>query len=289
MRQLILIGLIQLVFVDCSTNKELTKNRPSRKIESLKFTADNNVETKFIYSDTVNNEFLRQLRTENNLIHLTKNCKTDLEKLKAITNWTNSQWKHNGDNQPTKSDALTILKEAKEGKQFRCVEYGVVLTSALSSIGIKSRVVALKTRDVESVKYGAGHVLTEAYLMDINKWVMADGQFNIIPSLNNVPLNCIEFQNSIINNENFDLVDKDGVVDKKRKNQYLGFIPQYLYYFDIRFDNRQGPIKDRLTVDGKTKLMLTPLGSKSPTIFQVTGKIDYCLYTNSTNNFYRRP
>ena len=289
MRQLILLGLILLLFVDCSTNKGLTKNRPSKKIESLKFTADSNAEIQFIYSDTVNNAFLRQLRTENNLMLLIKDCKTDLEKLQAITNWTNSQWSHNGINQPTKSDALTILKEAKEGKQFRCVEYGVVLSSALSSIGIKSRVIALKTQDVESVKYGAGHVLAEAYLSDISKWVMADGQFNIIPSLNNVPLNCVEFQNSIIKGENFDLIDKDGKVDKKRRNQYLDFIPQYLYYFDTRFDNRQGLINDHLAVDGKAKLMLTPLGSKSPTIFQVTGKIDYCLYTNSTNDFYRRP
>lgn len=289
MRPIALIGIILVLFVDCSTNKVLTQDRPATKIESLNFSTGYNPKVQFIYSDTTDNKFLRQLRTENNIIHLIKYCKTDLEKVKEITNWTNRQWRHNGSNQPTKGDALTILKEAKEGKQFRCVEYGVVLAAALNSIGIKSRVVALKTRDVESVKNGAGHVLAKAYLNDINKWVMADGQFNIIPLLNNVPLNCIELQNSIINGGKFDLVDKNGEINKKRRNQYLGFIPHYLYYFDVFFDNRQGEIKEQLRVDNKKKLMLTPLGSNKPTIFEVTGKIDYCVYTNSIEDFYRRP
>src|SRR5688572_14288990 len=97
-----------------------------------------------------NNTFLKQLRTEYDLDEVIKGAKTDTEKALKIMNWVHNQWKHNGSNQPTKSDALTILQEAKEGKMFRCVEYGIVTASALNAIGLRSRVLALKTKDVET-------------------------------------------------------------------------------------------------------------------------------------------
>jgi hypothetical protein len=114
---------------------------------------------------------------------------------------------------------------------------------------------------------------------------MADGQFNVIPTLKNLPLNLIEFQNSIVNKEKFELIDQNGKVNKSRLKQYKEFIPPYLYYFDTRFDNRYGDIKDKLQVDGKNYLMLVPKGANNPTIFQVNGKID-CYYTNSIADFY---
>jgi hypothetical protein len=68
----------------------------------------------------------------------------------------------------------------------------------------------------------------------------------------------------------------------------MNFIPHYLYYFDIPFDNRmENP--DRLKIEGKSKLMLVPLGAKNPKVFQFTGTINNCLYTNSLTDFYRTP
>jgi hypothetical protein len=257
--------------------------------ELLYFTNECNNQVRFIYSDTAENVFLRQLRRENGLQDLILDCKNDLERLYMVMNWTSSQWKHSGNNIPLKSDAITILKEAKEGGRFRCVEYAIVLSSALSSIGIKSRVLALKTKTVETMEYGAGHVLTEVYLREYEKWIMADPQFNLVPICENTPLNAVEFQNCIATGKEIKLCNINGAIKNITEILYMSFIPKYLYYFDIPFDNRQGLDLNKLKIEGMTKLMLVPIGSKNPVIFQITEKIDYCLYTNSIADFYRKP
>jgi hypothetical protein len=182
------------------------------------------------------NAFLNQLRKEYKLDEVIKGAKNDAEKALRMMNWVHIQWKHNGSNQPSKSDALTILKEAKEGKMFRCVEYGIVTASALNAVGLKSRVLALKTKDVETTESGAGHVVLETYLNDLDKWVMLDGQMDAMPVLNGNPLNAVEFQNAIINDyDKLEIKSLSGV----SKRTYANWITPYLYYFDVKFDNRK--------------------------------------------------
>ena len=284
MRILLLI-LTSLLLTGCKTG-----NVPSmRATEELVFTTEENKLYQFVYSDTSGNTYLRQLRQANYLLDITKSCKTDLERLCEIMNWTSKQWKHSGVNTPSKSDALTILKEAREGKRFRCVEYGTVLSASLNAIGIKARTLGLETKFIETAKAGAGHVLAEAYLPDLGKWVVADAQFNVIPTLNGLPLNAVEFQKAIASGEKFQLIDRNGAVERSRAQRYLRFIPAYLYYFNIRFDCRQGLSIDRLQIEEKSSLMLVPVGAKNPTVFQITSVIDNCLYTHSTGDFYRKP
>lgn len=258
-------------------------------IEQLNFTNEMNKQIRFIYSDSADNTFLRQLRNDYGLQDLISVCKNDLERVFKVMKWTSSQWNHSGNNTPSKNDAITILKEAKEGSRFRCVEYAIVLSSALNSIGIKSRVLALKTKMVETTEYGAGHVLTEVYLREYEKWIMADPQFNLVPFYENTPLNAVEFQNCIASGKEIKLYNLDGPVNKISELLYKQFIPKYLYYFDISFDNRQGLDSEKLKIDGKSKLMLVPIGSKNPVIFQIIEKIDNCIYTNSIADFYIKP
>ena len=282
----ILLPLKVCLFIaGCSTSSLSTHN----SIDLLSFSRDYPSQIKFEYSDTTGNIFLRQLRANYDLSGIIENCNSDLERVAMINDWTSKQWKHSGDNTPSNNDALTILKEAREGNKFRCVEYGIVLSSALNAVGIKARVVALKTKMVETTAAGAGHVLTEAYLSDLGKWVVADPQFNTIPIRDGIPLNAVEFQNAIAHKEQFQLIDKDGLIGERRVKNYLNFIPQYLYYFDTSFDSRQGVTGERLKFNEKSSLMLVPVGSRNPTIFQITGKIDYCIYTNSIAEFYALP
>src|SRR5690606_22998737 len=103
----------------------------------------------FWYEQNESNAYLAELREQYPIEKLVKDAKDDQEKALRILHWVHSQWPHNGDNQPSKSDALTILKEAKSGKNFRCVEYGIVSAACLNAIGLKARVLALKTKDVE--------------------------------------------------------------------------------------------------------------------------------------------
>jgi hypothetical protein len=252
-------------------------------------TISQNLERVFTYSDTLNNSYLRQLRTEYQLLNLIENKSSDLEKVLAVLDWTHNQWKHNGSNEPSRSDAITILKEAKEGKKFRCVEYGIVATAALQCINYEARVIALKTKDVETTQYGAGHVLAEVWMPQFSKWVLIDGQFNTIPVLEGIPLNAVEFQQAIAEKKEYKLMDLNGEVSKKRRKNYLSFIFDYLYYVDTKFDTRNLPANEQLTYQGKSSLMLVPIGAKSPTIFQKKYPINDVIYTNSLKDFYQIP
>lgn len=264
---------------------------PASKIGAIEFSNEqNNPNYQFYYSDTLNNKYLRELRESYGLDTLTINLAGEMDKIKTILNWSSSQWEHNGSNSPSKSDALTILKEAKTGKQFRCVEYGIIAASSLNSIGISARVLALKTKDVAKVKFGAGHVATETYSKEHSKWIFIDPQFDIMPTLNGIPLNAVEFQKALISEkENIKIVNLKGRVEQKRSEFYLNWIGKYLYFMDVGFDQRIDYKKEVKKVDGKSRLMLVALGAENPTIFQRKYNIDKCIYTNSLNDFYKKP
>ncbi len=128
-----------------------------------------NSELKFAYENNSNNPYLAKLKKEYPIDSLIASKKDDTEKALSILHWVHQQWNHNGSNEPKKSDAISILHEVKEGKQFRCVEYGIVTTACLNSVGLKARVLGLRTKDVETTESGAGHVLLEVFLNDIQK------------------------------------------------------------------------------------------------------------------------
>ena len=71
--------------------------------------------------------YLNKLRTTYKLDELVAGKNGDYEKVQAVCHWVRSRWEHNGNNEPKKNDAISILQEAEQGKRFRCVEYSVVL------------------------------------------------------------------------------------------------------------------------------------------------------------------
>ncbi|GAB4093227.1 transglutaminase-like domain-containing protein [Flaviaesturariibacter terrae] len=239
----------------------------------------------FWYEHSADNPFLQQLRASYGLEEIVRGATSDSARALRILKWTHDRWSHNGDNQPSKPDALTILEEAKSGKQFRCVEYGIVATSALNAIGLPARVLALKTKDVETTESGAGHVLLEVYLTDLKKWAILDGQWDAMPVLNGVPLNAVEFQQAIARNyDSLQIRSLSGT----GKDDYTRWIFPYLYYFDVKFDNREG-VAERARQEGKQSLMLVPLAAKEPAVFQKVAPITYALYTRSLADFYAAP
>ena len=275
----------------CSSFYQFVNVSPSSKLKEISYSKEspNNLH-EFYYSDTLGNEYLRELKNEYNIELLVNGEKSDIDKIKSILDWTSRQWEHNGSNNPTKQDALTILKEAQEGKRFRCVEYGIVATAALNSVGIPARTLGLKTRDVEKVMRGAGHVVSEVYSKELDKWIFIDPQFNIIPTLNGYPLNGVEFQKEIFNkNAELKLINKQGELTKEDSDNYIKWVGKYLFYFDVLFDQKTLNSSKIKTINGMTKITLVPVGYKEPRIFQRRYKIDYSYYTNSLNDFYRKP
>ncbi|OON65671.1 transglutaminase domain-containing protein [Hymenobacter sp. CRA2] len=240
----------------------------------------------FRYEAGRDNAYLAQLRQQYHLDAVVQGAKNDTERALRLLHWVHQQWNHNGSNEPTKNDALSILEEVKQGKQFRCVEYGIVATSCLNAYGLKSRVLGLKTKDVETTDSGAGHVLLETWLPDQQKWVLLDGQWDVMPVLRGKPLNAVEFQQAIARNcKDLEIRSLSGT----SKMGYVTWIAPYLYYLDVKFDNREGLGLERGNVNGKSSLMLVPAGAKEPTVFQVRYPINYCVYTRSLAAFYAKP
>lgn len=239
-----------------------------------------------LYEENPNNNYLQTLRTKYNLDAVVAGAANDTEKALRMVNWVHKQWNHNGSNEPSRNDALSILEEAKEGKQFRCVEYGIVTTACLNAIGLPARTMGLKMKEVETIEFGAGHVLLEVFLPDLNKWAMLDGQFDVMPVLNNVPLNAVEFQQAIANNYNkLEIRSLSGT----SKDMYTAWVFPYLYYFDVKFDNREGIALQRATFDSKKSLMLVPMGAKLPKVFQRKYPMDMYKYTHSVLDLYQAP
>ena len=262
----------------------------SGKLEQIEFTEDPaNDNYQFIYQDQENSPYLRTLQSLYRLDSVADTGTSEIQRMLALLNWTNGRWKHNGSNTPSKSNTLTILEEAKAGKMFRCVEYGTVLRSVLAANGYKARTLGLKIKDVEVTPSGAGHVLTEAWSDTHGKWFLLDAQFNVVPMLNDQPLNAIELQDAILQNKDFKLIDFQGEVDEKTRRNFLKFIPSYLYYFDFRFDQREVVYDSLYKVNDKIVLMLVPKGADRPDTFQIKNKMNYLEYTSSLNDFYREP
>lgn len=215
--------------------------------------------------------------------------KSDIDKILSVLNWTNSRWSHNGNQSPSKSDAITILDEAKEGKSFPCFAYAIVLKSQLENAGFKARTIYLKTKDVETRKGSPGHVATEVYSDELGKWIFIDGQFNLMPVLKSIPLNAVELQKAINTNYEDLLMKSLGNVSKR---DYVDFVYDYLYYFDTALDQRYIGDSDasKHTIANKSKLMLVPKGSENPTKIDFWNMVlDNYLYTNSLAEFYAKP
>ncbi len=263
---------------------------PSKQVLAIEF-ADTppNAAYAFRFQGLNESPELQTLRERYPLDSVARAGTTEFEHMLHLLQWTHSRWEHSGSNQPSKSSTLTILEEAEAGKKFRCVEYGIVLRSVLASAGYRARTLGLKTRDVEVTRVGAGHVLTEVWSGQYQKWFLLDGQFNLVPVLDGVPLNAVEFQRAIVEGKPFSLVDRDGPADAARRERYLNFIPHYLYYFDAKFDQREVPYDSLLKVNGKTSLMLVPLGAANPVVFQRKQPMTYLEYTHSLRDFYRKP
>lgn len=255
-------------------------------LDKIEFSSDRDRNINLTYDNDIDNAYLKELRSKYPVDSVANLGKTDLEKIRAIASWVHNLWEHDGWNEPEKNDAIFILDEVKKGKRFRCVEYGIVTTACLNSIGIKARTLFLKTKDVETRESGAGHVVLEAYVNDLKKWIMIDPQMDIIPHHNGYPLNAVEFQQTITDGKSVDIWTSEN----GSANQYIPWIYPYLYYFSVRFDNRESVALGKIkTFHDKRELMLVPIGAKNPEIFQIHYPIDYCYYTHSVKDFYLEP
>lgn len=148
-----------------------------------------------------------------------------------------------------------------------------------------SRVLGLKRPDVETAKSGAGHVVAEVWLRQLNKWVFVDGQWGAIVERDGIPLNVVEFHD-VIARKMPGL--KISFVSKGNEKDYIEWIVPYLYYLDFNLDQRfyEKDYEKRRYYPLRGKIMLVPKGAKKPKVFQRNTLIRNCTYISNPKSFY---
>jgi transglutaminase-like putative cysteine protease len=226
------------------------------------------------------NIYLSRLRTDYALDGIQPDKNGDFEHVLAILDWVNRRWDHDGVNTPSQNDPISILQEAATGKQFRCVEYAIVLAGVLAALGYPSRVLGLMTADVATRESGAGHVVTEVYLEQHQKWAMLDGQWNVAPLVADKPANAVELAKALAESP-----DQAGLTSISTTDQsyYFNWIKPYLYYFTARLGNIYG------NAQNSPIIRLAPLNAIEPQVFQRSHPMQAALFTHNATMFYPRP
>lgn len=172
-----------------------------------------------------------------------------------VMDWVASQWQHDGLNEaPREMSSLDILKSVhQQGTRYRCVEYGKVMADILSAMGHHSRQIGLQSSDVAYGGWGKGHVATEVWSNDLNKWVFFDPQFSTYAQYEGQYLNIHDMyrlkrqgkfeQISFIVTSNFAKVN-----DIKQQDNQAGYSQFLTNYFGYHVASQQIGDKKQSTV-----------------------------------------
>lgn len=224
------------------------------------------------------NTYLTKLRNQFRLEEIVAGKTTDADRLVAVATWVSKLWDHNGWNEPSQRDPISIIEEAQAGKSFRCVEYAIVLAGTLTALGYPSRTLGLMTQDVETRKYGAGHLVVEAFLPEQNTWAMVDGQFGALATVNGAPASAAVYAEAL----HSDPDSASGLSGLEfNPKRYKKWIKPYLYYLSAKLDNRydEEPGPDN-------SICLGPLQAPNPKSFQGINSLNYKIYTHLMDDFY---
>lgn len=93
---------------------------------------------------------------------------------RKILAWTNGLWRH-ANARINAGDSLDILEQVALGARYSCVEFSVVLAQSLNALRIPARRADLRREDYHD-GVGKGHAVAEAWIDDLDSWVVLDGQ-----------------------------------------------------------------------------------------------------------------
>lgn len=115
------------------------------------------------------------------------------ETAKQTLTWVTHRWAHANAHMEI-DDAVECLRRVDDGMRFACVEYSLVLSQVLNALGIPARRLSL-LQAAYHVGLGRGHVVSEAWIDDLRRWVLLDGQNGLYwTAADGVPLSAAELQ-----------------------------------------------------------------------------------------------
>lgn len=111
----------------------------------------------------------------------------------TLLDWVRHRWRHGNSHLPV-DDAVYCLQRVDDGHRFACVEYSLVLSQALNALQIPARRLWLRQLPYH-VGLGRGHVVTEAWIDELGRWVVLDSQNGLYwVDDNGTPLGAVELQ-----------------------------------------------------------------------------------------------
>jgi hypothetical protein len=228
--------------------------------------------------DDANVPQLIELRREFVIDSVAAGAKDDYERLRLLTRWVSTRWEHSPSQMASKSDPLTILREAQKGGRFICREYAIVMAGVAAAYGMPARVINLLPRDVET--RSEAHSVAEIWLEEYHKWVLADGQYGAVGELDGTPLSGIELQAAF--------ADDRPVICSAGADvlvEWKPFILRNAFFF--KMGNDQRAFEHRTTA----QLVLVPKGAPNPTKFAGgnEGVFAGAIYTSNPDSFYAPP
>ncbi len=186
-----------------------------------------------------------------------------------IMDWVHRQWDHHGINQAhCGSSSLDILKRAASGERFRCVEYASVTRDVLITFGHPARSVNILSADADYGGVGKGHMGTEVWSDDLDKWVFLDPQFNCYPVMDGMPLHFTELV------EHHDHVQFCSPSNETLSG-YSSFVSDYFGY--IRTNRKE---------HGHTIRMTLPIQGREQHLAFESMELDHASYTINKDTFY---
>jgi hypothetical protein len=218
-----------------------------------------------------------EMRREFVIDAVVEGAKDNYERLRRLARWVSTRWEHSPDHMASKSDPITILREAQKGGRFICREYAIVMAGVASAYGMPARVINLLPRDVET--RSEAHSVAEVWLEQFHKWVLADGQYGAIGELDGVPLNAIELQAAFAVDKPVTCVAGEGVC-----TEWKPFILRNAFYFKVYGDQRS------FQRAASEQLVLVPKGAPEPHTFAGDRSVFAgSVYTSNPATFYAPP
>lgn len=184
--------------------------------------------------------------------------KSDFDKALNLLNWISSNIYHYGsyDNHVTNT-AMELFKYALgkgEKNGINCRSLSIALTECLLAIGIKARTVYIMPFSPYDFD---NHVVCEAWIAELDKWVMLDPTYNLYATHNNVPLSILELRSLLAQQEEINFnAEANYNRTPINKEEILTYYAKDLFSFvicDVQGSNSE-------SMSGKRIISITPCG-----------------------------
>lgn len=219
----------------------------------------------------------------------------DPEFFLKVMEWVNAQWKHDGLNEPpANATSLDILKAARAGAKYRCLEYGKVVADILHAYGYSSRLLGITSKNIAYGTLGMGHAVTEVWSNKLKKWIFIDPQFSIHARHKDSILNYHEIFNlkekGKFNEVQFVVSDsylKINDLDRKKVlEEYRKFIAPYFGYLMYGFLRDGSQVLLVKGMEGREQF-ITSQGLASKTLVFSENPRDFYFDINRTNILFQ--